>query len=276
MTIPGRIRIHFLPALVTVALLLASISPASAEGNLEEIIKRGTLRVGVSTFVPWAMRDKSGNLIGFEIDVATRVAQDMGVEVDFVPTAWNEIIPLLLAKEFDVIISGLSITPQRSRMVSFTIPYAHSGQQMAASMKLAGDFTRRDDFNSPDVTIACRLGATPCDAARALFPRATVRHFDEDVQAFQAVVDGNAHAMISSAPQPRFWAEAYPEKIFLPFGGENLTQNDEAFALRKEDTDALDFFSNWIRVNTDNGWLKQTHNYWFKDQSGWQELIAPN
>jgi polar amino acid transport system substrate-binding protein len=269
-----------LKSLVTIAALaIASIGlavqSASAEGVLEDIQKRGTLRVGMATFVPWAMRDKAGNLIGFEIDVATKVAEDMGVKIEFVPTAWSGIIPALIAKKFDVIIGGMSITPQRNLTVNFTQPYAHSGQQMAASKDLAENFKTRDDFNASAVTIACRRGATPCNAAQKLFPKATVRRFDDDAQAFQEVVNGNAHAMISSAPKPRFWSDAYPGKIFLPFGGENLTQGDEAFALRKGDPDAVNFFSNWILVNTSNGWLAERHAYWFQDQSAWKDMVAP-
>ncbi|MGR5488551.1 transporter substrate-binding domain-containing protein, partial [Vibrio alfacsensis] len=79
---------------------------ASDTPNLDKINERGTLRVGMSTFVPWAMRDKQGDLIGFEIDVAKRLAEDSGWKVEFVPTAWDGIIPALLAQKFDVIIGG--------------------------------------------------------------------------------------------------------------------------------------------------------------------------
>jgi len=247
---------------------------ASAASVVEEIVKRGTLRVGMSTFVPWAMRDKEGNLIGFEIDVATKVAEDMGVKVEFVPTAWSGIIPALIAKKFDVIIGGMSITAQRNLTVNFTQPYAHSGQQMAANVALAGNFKTLEDFNATDVTIACRRGATPCNAAQKIFPKAQLRRFDDDAQAFQEVANGNAHAMISSAPKPRFWSDAYPDKIFLPFGGENLTEGNEGFALRKGDPDALNFFGNWILTNTSNGWIKERHDYWFKDQSAWKDMVA--
>ncbi len=252
--------------------LLALSGTASAD-LLADIQKRGVMKVGMSTFVPWAMRDKDGNLIGFEIDVATKVAEDMGVEVEFVPTAWSGIIPALIAKKFDVIIGGMSITPQRNLTVNFTVPYAHSGQQMAANKSLAGSFSKLDDFNATDVTISCRRGATPCNVAQKMFPKATLRRFDDDAQAFQEVVNGNAHATISSAPKPRFWSDKYSQQVFLPFGGENLTKGDEAFALRKGDPDALNFFSNWILVNTSNGWLEETHDSWFKDQSGWIHLI---
>jgi len=254
---------------------MLTLSGTASADLLGDIQKRGVMKVGMATFVPWAMRDKDGNLIGFEIDVATKVAEDMGVKVEFVPTAWSGIIPALIAKKFDLIIGGMSITPQRNLTVNFTVPYAHSGQQMAASTKLAEGFDSMDDFNSSKVTIACRRGATPCKAAQKLFPKATVRRFDDDAQAFQEVVNGNAHGMISSAPKPRFWSDAHPTKVFLPFGDQNLTRGDEAFALRKGDHDALNFFSNWITVNTSNGWIGETHAYWFQDQSAWKDMVAP-
>lgn len=265
-------------AALAVAGFVGSTAPVSAANDsvLIDIQKRGKLRVGMSTFVPWAMRDKEGNLIGFEIDVATKVAEDMGVEVEFVPTAWSGIIPALIAKKFDVIIGGMSITPQRNLTVNFTMPYAHSGQQMAANVSLASEFTSLDDYNDSSVTIACRRGATPCNIALERFPKASVRRFDDDAQAFQEVVNGNAHAMISSAPNPRFWSEAHPDKVFVANDGENLTRGDEAFALRKGDPDALNFFSNWILTNRSNGWLQQTHDHWFKDQSAWRDRVAPN
>eukprot|EP00487_Bulimina_marginata_P010867 TRINITY_DN6064_c0_g1_i1.p1 TRINITY_DN6064_c0_g1~~TRINITY_DN6064_c0_g1_i1.p1 ORF type:complete len:107 (-),score=20.64 TRINITY_DN6064_c0_g1_i1:48-320(-) len=87
----------------------------------------------MSTFVPWAMRNKQGDLVGFEIDVAKRLAEDSGWKVEFVPTAWDGIIPSLLSNKFDVIIGGMSITEARAKSVLFTEPYSHSGVQLAAT-----------------------------------------------------------------------------------------------------------------------------------------------
>ena len=141
MTLISRLKRLIAVASLALASIGLGMQTAAAEGVLEAVQKRGTLRVGMSTFVPWAMRDTTGSLIGFEIDVATKVAEDMGVEIEFVPTAWSGIIPALIAKKFDVIIGGMSITPQRNLTVNFTIPYAHSGQQMAANRALAGEFS---------------------------------------------------------------------------------------------------------------------------------------
>ena len=234
-----------------------------SESVIETIQKRGALKVGMSTFVPWAMRDKKGELVGFEVDVAKKLAADMGVAVEFVPTAWDGIIPALLAGKFDVIIGGLSVTAQRNLTVNFTVPYAHSGLGVAASRELAAGMTWPDDYNSSEVTFVCRRGATACSAVEGAFPNATTRKFDDESQAAQEVLNGNAHAFVSSYPNPTLLVHRHGDRLFLPTT-DNLAQGNEAFGLRKGDPDALNFFSNWIRVNTSNGWLEGRHAYWFK------------
>ena len=118
----------------------------TSESAIEAAMKRGKLRVGMSTFVPWAMRNKKGELIGFEIDVATKVAKDLGIEVEFVPTAWSGIIPALIAGKFDVIIGGMSVTTKRNLTVNFTAPYAHSGMGIVANKELAGGLAWPDGY----------------------------------------------------------------------------------------------------------------------------------
>ena len=110
----------------------------TSESVIESITKRGKMKVGMSTFVPWAMRDKKGELIGFEIDGAKKVAADLGVEIEFVPTAWSGIIPALIAGNFDVIIGGMSVTPKRNLTINFTAPYAHSGMGVVANKDSPG------------------------------------------------------------------------------------------------------------------------------------------
>jgi len=246
----------------------------SSSSVIEEIKHRGVLRIGLSTFVPWSMRDKKGDLIGFEIDVANKVAADMGVKTEFVPTAWDGIIPALLAGKFDVIISGMSITPERNLTVNFTIPYAHSGQQMTANKKLAGGFKSLDQFNDTNVTITCRRGTSTCVAAQKVFPKVTLRQFDDDAQSLQEVLNGNAYAVITSAPKPRLWTLDHADTLFMPTE-DNLTKSDEAFAVRKGDPDAINFFDNWILFNTSNGWLNDRHDYWFKGNA-WKDQVASN
>lgn len=79
----------------------------------------------------------------------------MGVDVEFVPTAWDGIIPQLVAGNFDVIISGMSIAPARNLTVNFTQPYAYSGLTILANKEMTDGFTL-EDYNSPEVTFAAR------------------------------------------------------------------------------------------------------------------------
>jgi polar amino acid transport system substrate-binding protein len=235
----------------------------SRESTLEQVLKRGVLRVGMDTFLPWAMKDKTGGYIGFEIDVATRLAEDMGVKVEFVPTKWAGIIPSLLTGKFDVIIGGMGIQPKRALKVNFTVPYDYSGMAIVASKKLAGSFDSLEDFNSPDVQIACKLGTTAVAAAKKFMPMARLRLFDDEAQAYQELRNGNVHAVVGSAPRPAFEALKYPESLFLPVPG-TFTREPIGFALRKGDVDTLAFFNSWITVVQEEGWFAERHHYWFE------------
>ncbi|MDA0117694.1 transporter substrate-binding domain-containing protein [Vibrio sp. T11.5] len=257
-------------ALIGLAITLPTL--ASDTPNLDKINERGTLRVGMSTFVPWAMRDKQGDLIGFEIDVAERLAADSGWKVEFVPTAWDGIIPALLAKKFDVIIGGMSVTPERSKSVLFTAPYSHSGVQVAANKELASGFSEMSDFNSRRVKIAARRGAFTVQVAREAFPKAKILQFDDDAQAFQEVLNGNAHAVIASSPKPEHEAVKNADKLFIPFN-ERLSKGNEAFAVRLGESDKQAFFDQWIQARTDDGWLEQRYEYWFATLD-WQQQVA--
>jgi polar amino acid transport system substrate-binding protein len=241
------------------------------ENTIEQALKRGVLKVGMSTFVPWAMKDKTGRLIGFEIDVATRLAHDMGVDVEFIPTKWAGIIPALQTGKFDIIIGGMGIRPERNIKVNFSIPYDTTGMDIIAHRELAKGFTSLKDFNKPDVVIAARLGSTAVTAAKKYMPKAQLRLFDDESQAYQELVNGNAHAVVGSAPRPAYEALKYSERLFLPLTG-TFTREPIGFAVRKGDPDTLNFLDNWIRVAEAEGWLQERKHYWFETRE-WEHLM---
>jgi polar amino acid transport system substrate-binding protein len=243
----------------------------AAESTLEQILKRGVMRVGMDTFVPWAMKNKTGKFVGFEIDVARHLAKDMGVKVEFVPTKWAGIIPALLTGKFDVVIGGMGIRPKRALKVNFTIPYDYSGMSMVASKKLAEGFDSLDDFNRPDVQLACKLGTTAVMAAKKSIPKAKLRLFEDEAQAYQELRNGNVHAVVGSAPRPAYEAVNYPETLFMPLKG-NFTKEPIGFALRKGDFDTMIFFNSWITKMRDEGWLQERHQYWFETRD-WADQV---
>src|SRR5262249_22940201 len=130
----------------------SSIAPRSSVDTLMEIKRRGKLRVGVSMIIPWAMHDKDGNLIGFEIDVAKKMARDLGVDVEFYPDEFHYLIPDLLDNRFDLIISGFSMSTNRAMQVNFSAPYNYTDLSLAANRKLAGGFKELSEFDKSTVT----------------------------------------------------------------------------------------------------------------------------
>ena len=236
----------------------------SSDSVLEAIKKRGTLRIGLSTFVPWAMRDKKGDLIGFEIDVGKRVAADMGVEVEHIPTAWDGIIPALLAGKFDVIISGMSITMKRNLTVNFTHPYANTGYILVASTAMAQKkgLKTLEDYNSSDITIATRRASTGAIAAQKNFPKAKLIYFDDGTMGIQETANGKVDATTSTPPKAAYDIEKRPGKLFV-VDRTLMSPTREAFAVRKGDPDILNWFNNWIDNVKASGWLQERHAYWF-------------
>ncbi|MFT5004884.1 MAG: polar amino acid transport system substrate-binding protein [Paracoccaceae bacterium] len=243
----------------------------SSESVIETIKERGVIKIGISLFKPWSMRDLDGELIGFEPDVGRELAKDMGVEVEFIPTSWDGIIPALVSGKFDVIISGMSITPQRNLTVAFSDPYAYSGMTILANKEMTEGFTL-EDYNRPEIVFAGRRGGTPAAVIASMFPNSTLLLFDEDGAATQELLNGNAHATMSSEPAPSAEARRYPDTLYVPFD-ETFEAGGESFAFRKGDPDAENFFNNWIGLKTRVGWLGERNAYWFKAEE-WAVLIG--
>ncbi|EGJ50703.1 transporter substrate-binding domain-containing protein [Desulfocurvibacter africanus] len=259
-------------ALACIALLLCSAPLVQAanlgqelasQSAIEQVLRRGVLRVGMSTFEPWAMKDKDGEFMGYEIDVANRLAQDMGVKLELVHTQWSGIIPALLTGKFDMIIGGMSIRPDRALKVNFSIPYNVTGMSLVAHQQKAQGFSKLQDFDKPGVVIAARTGTSAAQAAQKYLPKATLRLFDSEPQALQELLNGNAHAFVSTAPKPAFEAIAHKDKLFLPFPG-TFTSEPNAIAVRKGDPDALNYLDSWIRAVAAEGWFAERYTYWFE------------
>ena len=267
-------RNHF--RFISLALVLLFMLPSWAvaaedAGMLASVKKRGVMRVGFSTFVPWAMQDKDGKFIGFEIDVATRLAKDLGVKVEFFPTKWAGIIPALLTGQFDIIIAGMTATPERAEKVDFSIPYDYAGMDLVANKEKAAGFSSLADFNKSGVILSARTGGSAKAAIEEYMPKATVRYFDEEAQALQEVLTGRAHAFVSSAPLPAFQAAKHPDRLFRPLP-DTFTKEPIAFALNKGDAASLKELNAWIEKAHKDGWLKERKHYWF-ETTDWESLL---
>jgi len=242
----------------------------AGSSTIEKVLRSGKLRVGMSTFVPWAMQSKTGEWVGFEIDVAKRLAKDMGVEIEFVPTKWEGLIPSLLTGKFDLVIAGMTGTPQRALKINFTQPYDFTGTQICIHKDYADKIKTPMDLNSPDYVVLSRVGVTAAETAKKLLPKSQKRLFSDNGSMVQELLNGNATAIIQSLPEPAQLVAKNPETLALLPG--TLTKEPISMGVRKGDPDTLAYLNNWIEIVRAEGFLEEKVNYWWRSME-WTSLL---
>jgi polar amino acid transport system substrate-binding protein len=238
--------------------------------TIEKILRSGKMRVGMSTFVPWAMQSKTGEWVGFEIDVARRLAKDMGVEIEFVPTKWDGLIPSLLTGKFDLVIAGMTGTPQRALKINFTQPYDYTGTQICINKKFADKIKNPMDLNDPAYTVISRVGVTASETAKKMLPKAQKRLFSDNGSMVQELLNGKATAIIQSLPEPAQLVAQHPDTLALLPG--TLTREPISMGVRKGDPDTLAYLNNWIVNVQAEGFLEEKANYWWRSME-WESLL---
>jgi polar amino acid transport system substrate-binding protein len=229
--------------------------------TLATVRKRGTLRVGVAITEPMVTHNAAGELIGFSIDVAHRLAADMGVEVEFVETSWSQIIPDLLDKQFDLIISGLWVTPTRALVINYSNATACEGIYLFVSKATSAQLKTLQDFNQPAVKIAVYAGSIQERVAKKHFPRATLVPVEGDTDQLAPVLGGGAHAALVPTFAPQTIIKSAPDTLALPFT-KPIATTYSAMGIRKGDADFLNYLNTWLAFQRDEGWLLERANYW--------------
>ncbi len=250
-------------ARVLLALLCILAAPLAGASTLDQVLARGVLRVGVSIFVPWVMESPKGDLVGFEIDVAEKLAADLGVRAEFSVLKWEELIPAIEKGAVDILVAGMAITPERALRVNFSRPYASSGITMATNLERTRDVKRLDDLDKGDVTVAAVSASVSEQLVRELFPAAQLRLFADSEQAGAALVSGEVHALVAAHPIPRFIALEHPEQVDVPLPRPLVTYR-AGFAIAKGDADFLSFLDAWVVSREADTWLPAKHRYWFR------------
>ena len=263
--------------LVACMFVVSSITAADLDlwknSSLNKIVQRGELRIGLDPgYMPFEMKDKKGRLIGYDIDMAKKMAKEMGVKVKFVSTAWDGIIAGLVTEKYDIIMSGMTITQQRNNKVNFANPYIVVGQTMLMKKSLSSKVKSAADLDKKEYTIVTKLGVTGEIAARKFFKNAKILTFETEADAASEVLNGKADAMVYDQPyNVLFMSDKGAGK--LVHLDQPLTYEPLGWAIRKGDPDFLNWLNNFLRqmkedkvvnfhANLYNKWLVDTK--WLK------------
>lgn len=253
-------------------LLLVALPLAAAADSLDDIQSRGTLRVGMELgYMPFELTNQKGEIIGFDVDMAKRLAKHLGVKLELVSTAWDGIIPSLITGKFDVIMSGMTITEERAKAIDFADPYIVIGQTALIRKDLAGEVKNWKDLNNPKYKIASKLGTTGEISAKKLLPEAKYFSYETEQEGIMEVVNGRIDAFIYDSP---YNAVAFAEKGQgkLVFLDQPFTEEPLGWAIRKGNPKLLAALNGFLKEAKADGTYQRIYNKWFKDDAWLKEL----
>ena len=257
------------------ALLLSAVAWVQQDvqaGAIDEAVRRGVLKVGTTpTYVPFEMTDKQGRIVGFEIDLLTVMSQAMGVELELVSVPYTELVPGLLARKFDMIGSGMTVTQERNLKLNFSDSFIVVGQTVLLHPSLVGKVTSVEDLDDPHYRIATTEGTTGEAAARRFLGAARLSRFATPEEGVRHVVDGKADAFIHDAPY-NLIALSRAENSALLLLEQPFTFEPLAFGLKKGDFDSLNWINHFLNQVAQDGTYDRLHDKWFRDTAWIAEI----
>nr|WP_277401748.1 transporter substrate-binding domain-containing protein [Achromobacter xylosoxidans] len=222
-------------------------------------MKAGKLRVAIDLGVPpYGMKDAALNPTGSDVETARLLAKGLGVTLEIVPTTGANRVPFLQTGKADIVISSMSVTPERQKVIDFSTPYAAILAVVGAprDMKL----TSAADLSSKKV-IATRGTTNDTELTRIAPKDAQIIRFDDDATSITAVVSGQADIFATAPALLRTINEKAPAKQMESKFVMRL--NMLAIGLRKNEPALKDKLDGWVRANLKSGELntiyKQFH-----------------
>jgi polar amino acid transport system substrate-binding protein len=232
--------------------------------TLNQVVKRNKLVVGMEVkFFPFEYADTQGKPTGYDVDIATLMAKELGVEIEIKDMEFSGLIPALQGGKIDMIISGMTRTLERARTVTFSDPYFETGLCALISKKKAPDVTDVNQLNDPGRIIAVKLGTTGDIVTSKMFPKAQVNRFKDETACVMEVVAGRADAFLYDQLSINKHHKQNPDTtlaILKPF-----TYEPYAIAIKSGDSDFLNWVDLFLETIRSDGRYQELYQKYFSD-----------
>ncbi|WP_158782162.1 transporter substrate-binding domain-containing protein [Pantoea sp. BAV 3049] len=243
-------------------LVLVSVGNMAHARTLDEIIKSGTLRVGIlPNSPPQSSIGASNQLEGFDVDVANKLAASLGVKVDFVMTEIAQRVPFLVADRIDICLGGLTRTVERAKSISYTVPLHTESMGVLTTNKV--NISNWKELNDEKYTLVLIRGVWTADFLKQNLPKAKILYVDTMADTIRALAQGRADALVENIEfyvpftknYPNVQWKVLPDALNTSYDAVGLAQNN--YALRDVLNVAL------YDMHT-SGFVNQTWEKWFK------------
>ncbi len=250
-------------------LVMAAALPlnAMAGDTLRRVIDFKVLKVGMSgNQPPMTMTNREGALMGFDVDVAKALADAMKVKLEIVPMPFGELLPALEQDKVDIVLSGLSITPERTEMVSFVGPYMMSGKSILTKDSVLAKIEASEDFNRKDLKLAALKSSTSASFVQAVAPEAQLIEVSDYDEGVAMVKDGKVDALVADMPVCVLSVLRYPDAGLITLE-RPLTVEPVGIAVSRNDPQFFNLVDNYLRAYEKTGILGKIRAKWFEDSS---------
>ena len=217
--------------------------------------KLGKVKIGTNAeYPPFEYVDEAGNIVGFDPDLMTAIAEEAGFEFELVNTRWDGIFVALASGEFDAVISAATITEERAKTVDFSDPYFEAGQVIAVRADTTG-IAGSEDLAGKKVSV--QLGTTG-DIWLSEETEAEVVRYDENTLAFQALANGDVDAAVADGPTAIDVVQANPEMKLKVLEGV-YTEEQYGVAVSKDKQDLLEAINKGLAAVKASGQYDEIH-----------------
>jgi chorismate mutase-like protein len=185
-------------------MLMASPAHAQSAG-WQAIEQRGVLRIGTpGDYAPYALHElDSDSYLGADVELARKLAVELGLRAEFVPTTWKSLLGDLAAGRFDIATGGISITAERARVANFSRPYTQDYKTPVTRCGEESGYDSLREINRPAVTVVVNAGGTNERFAHERFPLARIVVVQNNREVFDRLSDGQADVMVTDAVEAR-------------------------------------------------------------------------
>jgi len=252
-------KITFLQrVLASATLVCMSLCLTAHAETLDDVKKAGKIRVAIDLAIPpFGMTDEKMQPVGSDVDLARLLAKDLGVELEIVTTTGPTRIPMLQTKKADIVVSTLSITPERAKVIDFTVPYADHPSVVGGLKTL--QIKELSDLQGKRIAVV--RGTTQDTDLTQKAKGAQLARYEDDATMALAVASGQVDLLATARSLLPAISKKNPARTLEP--KITMQTNYLAVGIRKDDPKLLAWANDWVKANLKNGKLaaiyKQHH-----------------
>jgi cyclohexadienyl dehydratase len=236
--------------------------PSAPNSRLDEILARGTLRVGLSgDYRPFSIV-VGPTMEGLEVDMATSLAKSLGVKLELVRFTWPTLMQDLATNKFDIAMGGISINLQRQRVAYFSVPVMHGGKTPITRCTDKEKYQTLSDIDQPSVRVIEPPGGTNEIFAKTHLHQAHIEIFPDNATIFDQIISGKADVMITDSVETLTQQKLHKELCAIhpdhPFNNTDL-----AYLLPRDVTWKA-YVDQWLNIMNQTGERKQLLAKWLE------------